>query len=67
MDLGIAGRGALICGASSGLDLTCAAALAAGGVQITLVSRSVHKMREAAKQIEASTSVAVKWIAVELS
>lgn len=67
MDLGIAERRALICGASSGLGLACAQALAAEGVQVTLVSRSEHKLQEAAKQIEASTGAAAKWIAADLS
>lgn len=67
MNLGITGRRALICGASSGLGLACAQALAAEGVQVTLVSRSEHKLQEAVKQIEASTGVAAKWIAADLS
>ena len=66
-DSGITGRRALICGASSGLGLACAQALAAEGVQVTLVSRSEHKLQEAAKQIEASTGAAAKWIAADLS
>ena len=49
MDLGITGRRALICGASSGLGLACAQALAAEGVQVTLVSRSEQKLKEATK------------------
>lgn len=57
MNLGITERRALICGASSGLGLACAQALAAEGVNVTLVSRSEHKLQEAAKQIEASAGV----------
>ncbi len=67
MDFGITGRHALICGASSGLGLACAQALAAEGVQVTLVSRSEYKLQEAAKQFEASTGVEAKWIAADLS
>ena len=67
MDLGITGRRALICGASSGLGLACAQALAAEGVQVTLASRSEHKLQAAAKQIEAATGVAAQWIAADLS
>lgn len=66
-DSGITGRCILICGASSGLGLACAKDLAAEGVQVTLVSRSEHKLQEAARQIEASTGVAAKWIAADLS
>lgn len=67
MNLGITGRRALICGASSDLGLACAQALAAEGVQVTLVSRSEHKQQEAAKRIEALTGVAAEWIAADLS
>lgn len=44
MDLEITGRWTLICGVSSGLGLACAQALAAEGVQVTLVSRNEHKL-----------------------
>ncbi|KVX03866.1 hypothetical protein ASL22_09675 [Alcaligenes faecalis] len=67
MNLEITERRALICGASSGLGLACAQALVAEGVQVTLVSRSEHKLQEAAKQIEASTGAAAKWIAADLA
>lgn len=67
MDLGVTGRRALNCGVSSGLGLACAQALTAEGVQATLVSRSEHKLQEAAKQIEASICAAAKWIAADLS
>lgn len=39
MDLGIAGRRALVCAASKGLGRGCALALAAEGVQVTIVAR----------------------------
>lgn len=67
MNLGITGRHALICGASSGLGSVCANTPAAEGVQVTLVSRNEHKLQEAYKQIEASTGIAAKWIAADLS
>ena len=40
MDLGIAGKTALVCGASKGLGRGCAAALAHEGVHVTLVART---------------------------
>ncbi len=67
MDLGITGRRALICGASSGLGLACAQALATEGVQLTLVSRNAQKLHAAAQQIEAATGVTVQWMAADLS
>ncbi|HCN90122.1 MAG TPA: 3-oxoacyl-ACP reductase, partial [Oxalobacteraceae bacterium] len=39
MDLGIRDMRALVCGASKGLGRGCAEALAAEGVQVTLVAR----------------------------
>lgn len=39
MDLGIAGKWALVCGASKGLGLGCAQALAAEGVNVVMVAR----------------------------
>ena len=47
MDLGIAGRTALITGASAGLGLASAQALAAEGVRVALVSRSTEKLAAA--------------------
>jgi 3-oxoacyl-[acyl-carrier protein] reductase len=39
MDLGIAGRRALVCASSSGLGLACAAALAREGCQVWINGR----------------------------
>lgn len=49
MDLGLEGRKALIGGASKGLGLAAAKALAAEGCSVALVSRSQENLREAAK------------------
>jgi 3-oxoacyl-[acyl-carrier protein] reductase len=51
MDLGIAGRHALVCGASRGLGFACAAALAQEGAHVTLVSRSRGALSTAAERI----------------
>lgn len=40
MDLGIAGRHALVCAASKGLGRGCAFALAREGVTLTIVART---------------------------
>ncbi len=53
MDLGIAGRKALVCGASAGLGLACAQALAQEGVQVVLVARRPGPLEEAAAQLRA--------------
>ena len=48
MDLGIAGKWALVCGASKGLGLGCAQALHAEGVNIVLVARGLEVLQQAA-------------------
>jgi 3-oxoacyl-[acyl-carrier protein] reductase len=52
MDLGISGRTALVTGASTGLGLACAQALAAEGVRVALASRSAEKLAAAAATID---------------
>lgn len=52
MDLGIAGRTALVTGASTGLGLASAQALAAEGVRVAISSRSKEKLNRAAETIE---------------
>ncbi|MDO8391380.1 MAG: SDR family oxidoreductase [Actinomycetota bacterium] len=51
MDLALTGRRALVTGASSGLGLGCAQALAAEGATVTLVARSPEKLAAAAATI----------------
>ena len=48
MDLGIAGKWALICGASKGLGLGCAQALYAEGVNVVLVARGLEVLQQSA-------------------
>lgn len=51
MDLGLAGKTALITGASAGLGYGCAEALAREGVRVVVVSRSEERVRAAAQRI----------------
>ena len=51
MDLGIAGRRALVCGASKGLGLGCARALAAEGVHVLMVARGADALEAAATEL----------------
>jgi 3-oxoacyl-[acyl-carrier protein] reductase len=48
MDLGIAGRWALVCGASKGLGLGCAQALVREGVNVLMVARGAEALKAAA-------------------
>jgi 3-oxoacyl-[acyl-carrier protein] reductase len=51
MDFGIAGKWALVCGASKGLGLGCAEALAAEGVNLVMVARGREALEAAATKI----------------
>jgi len=53
MDLGIAGRRAIVCGSSKGLGLACATALAEAGVEVVLNARSADALEAAATGLAA--------------
>ena len=54
MDLGIAGKWALVGGASKGLGLGCAQALAAEGVHVVMVARGAEALQVAAAGVRAA-------------
>ncbi len=54
MDLGIAGKWALVCGASKGLGRGCAEALAGEGVHVLMVARGAEALAAAADEIAAA-------------
>ena len=56
MDLGIAGKWALVCGASKGLGLGCAQALVAEGVNVLIVARGAEALAAAATQLIADSA-----------
>jgi 3-oxoacyl-[acyl-carrier protein] reductase len=66
MDLGIAGRWALVGGASKGLGLGCASALAAEGVNVVMVSRGHDALEASATKLRAlcADSIAANSIKV---
>jgi 3-oxoacyl-[acyl-carrier protein] reductase len=59
MDLGIRGRVALITGASDGLGLAAARALAGEGAEIAIAARRPERLRAAAEKICAATGAEV--------
>jgi 3-oxoacyl-[acyl-carrier protein] reductase len=57
MDLGIAGKWALVCGASKGLGLGCAQALHAEGVNVVLVARGLEVLQQSATDLIAANAI----------
>ncbi|HTL75773.1 MAG TPA: SDR family oxidoreductase [Casimicrobiaceae bacterium] len=67
MDLGIAGRSALVCAASKGLGRGCAEALAREGVDVTICARTESDVARAAQEIGAAAGRAVTWVACDIT
>jgi 3-oxoacyl-[acyl-carrier protein] reductase len=67
MDLGIAGKKALVCAASKGLGKGCALALAREGVDVTITARSADVLERTAKEIRDATGVKVTAIAGDIT
>ena len=53
MDLGIAGKKAIVCAASKGLGKACATSLAREGVDVTICARTEETLNAAADEIRA--------------
>ncbi|MCU0941689.1 MAG: SDR family NAD(P)-dependent oxidoreductase, partial [Hydrogenophaga sp.] len=68
MDLGIKGRWALVGGASKGLGLGCAQALAAEGANVVMVARGAEALQAAAAATrQASPGVQVLAVAADIT
>ena len=67
MDLGLAGKKALVCAASKGLGRGCAEALAREGVDVTIVARTEATLRQTAEEIGATAGRAVRWVACDIT
>lgn len=67
MNLGIQGRRALVCAASSGLGYACALALAREGVDVSIVGRDADRLTQAATRIAHETAATVEPIVADLS
>lgn len=57
MDLGIAGKRALVCGASRGLGFGCAQALAREGVHVLMVARGSEALEASAERLRNDSAV----------
>jgi len=67
MNLGIAGRRALVIGGSRGMGRACAEALAAEGALVTIAARKVEPLQRAAAEIGAATGLPVNAVALDIT
>ena len=67
MDLGIAGKRALVCASSKGLGRGCAEALAAEGVHLVMNARGAEALEAAAADIRTTYGVEVVAIAADIT
>jgi 3-oxoacyl-[acyl-carrier protein] reductase len=66
MDLGIAGRRAIVCASSRGLGRACAEALAREGVAVVVNGRHAGSLEETAAALRAATGAEVTAVAADL-
>ncbi len=66
MDLGIAGKSAIVCAGSRGLGRGCAEALAAEGVNLVINGRSADTLEATAEAIRAQYGVSVTAVAADI-
>jgi 3-oxoacyl-[acyl-carrier protein] reductase len=71
MDMGIAGKWALVCGASKGLGFGCAQALVREGVHVLIVARGAETLEAAAQKLISDPlrpkDTAVQHVAVDIT
>jgi 3-oxoacyl-[acyl-carrier protein] reductase len=67
MDLGIAGRHAIVCASSQGLGFACARALAREGVHVVINGRSKEKLERAQADISAATGGEARYVAADIT
>lgn len=67
LDLGIAGKRAIVCGSSAGLGHACARALAQAGVEVILNGRDPARLAEAAGRLELAIGRPVLSVACDVT
>jgi 3-oxoacyl-[acyl-carrier protein] reductase len=67
MDLGIAGKRALVCAASKGLGRGCALALARNGVEVTITARDGETLERTARELADTAGVRVTAVAGDIT
>ena len=66
MDLGIAGRKAIVCASSKGLGKGCAMSLAEAGCDLVMNGRNADILEAAAAEIRAATGVKIQTVACDV-
>ncbi len=67
MDLGLAGKHAIVCAASKGLGRGCAMALAREGVNLVINARTSETLEATAEEIRAASGVTVATVAADIA
>ncbi|MGI9482628.1 MAG: SDR family oxidoreductase [Hyphomicrobiales bacterium] len=67
MDLGIAGRKAIVCASSRGLGKACAMALAENGVEVVINGRDENVLNATAEEMASATGARVIPVAADVS
>ena len=67
MDLGIAGKKAIVCASSRGLGYGCAMALAEGGCEVVVNGRDEKRVKEAAAEIAKATKAKIVAVAADVA
>src|SRR5688572_10935366 len=67
MDLGIAGRSAIVCASSRGLGKGCATALAREGVRIVINGTTEETLSRTAEEIRAATGAEVVPVVADVT
>jgi len=67
MDLGLAGKTAIVCASSKGLGLACARSLAEEGVDLVMTARTAGPLEAAAEDIRRATGVTVTAVAGDIT
>src|ERR1700716_3424202 len=67
LDLGIAGRKAIVCAASKGLGRACAMALGRAGVDLDITARTKETLEQTAEEIRKETGAKVTAVPGDIS
>jgi 3-oxoacyl-[acyl-carrier protein] reductase len=67
MELGIAGRKAIVCASSRGLGRACAEALARAGCEVVINGRSEETVNATVAQIQAATGATLRGVVADVS